>query len=309
MPTLDEIIKQKMARLQSVPDALVSSADKAQEAMLKKAQELISQMDIVDGKFEFTKKNIQLIEQIGNSLQGEIFSDQYVSDLTSYAKEFNSQATINNSYFSKLSNAFEPDSLYSAVVKQSQKNALDLLGQDAVTAEIISPIKNSLLGAITNGGTFSETLATITEISTNTEAADGILTRYVKRVAYDAFAVSDRQYTKAISEDLGLVFYKYQGGETSDTRCFCEERKGGYYHKKEIQSWGRGQHIGSCAMKIKGAGNKTLWQGANYATDENTIFSFVGGYSCKDSLLPYITTEVPDKWIQRAINLGFYSPN
>lgn len=298
-----------MERLQSVPDALVTSADKAQEAMLKKAQELISQMDIVDGKFAFTEKNIQLIEQIGTALEGEIFSDQYVSDLTQYAKEFNSQATVNNSYFSKISNTFEPDSLYSAVVKQSQKNALDLLGQDSVTAEIISPIKNTLLGAITNGGSFNDTLSTITEISTNTEASDGILTKYVKRVAYDAFAVSDRQYTKVISEDLGLVFYKYQGVEVSDTRCFCEERHGGFYHKKEIQAWARGEHIGACAMKIKGAGNKTLWQGANYATNEDTIFSFVGGFSCKHSLLPYITTEVPLKWVQRAINLGYYSPN
>jgi len=298
MPTLDEIVKEKMARLTSVPDSMVTAADRAQLNMLKKAEELISKMNIVDGKIVFNDKNIQLISSISRELEGAIIDDAYVSSLTSFAKEFNTQATINNNYFYKIIQDFEPKSVYQSTLKIAQQNAINLLSQDAVTAQIVSPIKDTLLSAVTNGGSFSDTMNAIREVATNTEKSDGLLTRYVKRVAYDSYAVADRQYTKVISEDLGLEFYKFQGNEVEDTRCFCEERKGNFYHKKEIEDWGSGKNVGSCGAN---------WQGRNASTNSDTIFSFVGGYNCKDALLPVITSRVPKQWVDRAKRLGYYN--
>ena len=297
MPTLDDIIKDKMSRLQSVPDKMVTAADKAQINMLKRAEELVSKMDIVDGKFVFSDKNIQIIESISSELPGVIIDDDYINSLTNFAKEFNTQGKINNDYFSKIIPDFEIQSVYASTLQMSQRNAIQLLSDDAVSAAILSPIKEALMSGVSNGGSFADAMNAIREVATNTEKSDGALTRYVKRVAYDAFAVGDRQYTKAISEDLGLVFYKYQGGEVADTRCFCEERHGNFYHKKEIEDWGEGKKVGEC-------GNN--WQGRNSNTNKDTIFSFVGGYNCKHSLIPIITSRVPKEWIDRAIKLGYY---
>ncbi len=233
-----------MERLTSVPDKMVTAADRAQINLLKEAEKLVSQMDIIDGKMVFNDKNIQLVQSISNQLESVILDEPYIESLTSFAKEFNTQAKINNSYFYQIIDTFEPQSVYQSTLKIAQKNAIDLLSQDAVTAQIISPIKNSLLSSVMNGGSFNDAMNAIREVATNTEASDGLLTRYVKRVVYDGFAVADRQYTKVISEDLGLEFYKYQGGEVADTRCFCEERHGNWYHKKEIQAWGDGKHVG-----------------------------------------------------------------
>lgn len=298
MTKLERIIKEKTDRLSSVPDALVSASSRSQESMYKDIEDLLSKMDVVDGKFVFNEKNMALIEEIGSKLSKDIFSDSYITSLTNYAKEFNSQGKINDAYFSELLGDFETTSLYKSVVATSQKNAITLLSDDAVTAQIISPIKNTILSGVTNAGSFKDTLKTLRDFTTNTDGTDGALTRYVKRVAYDSFAVGDRQYTKAISEGLGLEFYFYQGGDVADTRCFCEERFGGFYHKKEIQGWGNGKGVGACGYP---------WQGMNAKTNEDTIFSFVGGYNCKHSLLPYITSEVPKKWINRAIEKGFYT--
>jgi len=298
MPTLDEIIKEKMSRLTSVPDKMVTASDRAQINMLNEAERLVSQMDIVDGKFVFNNKNIQLINTISNELESVIIDDEYIKSLTSFAKEFNTQATINNSYFYKIIDTFEPQSVYQSTLRVTQTNAIDLLSQDAVSAQIISPIKDSLLSSVTNGGTFTDAMNAIREVATNTEKSDGLLTRYVKRVAYDSFAVSDRQYTKVISEDLGLEFYKYQGGEVADTRCFCEERHGNWYHKKEIQDWGAGKNVGKCGYP---------WQGMNANTNSDTIFSFVGGYRCLHNLIPVITSRVPKEWIDRAVRLKYHS--
>lgn len=297
MPTLDEIIKEKMARLTSVPDAMVTASDRAQQNMLIEAERLVAQMEIVDGKFVFSDKNIQLINQISNELESVIIDEPYIESLTKFAKEFNNQAAINNNYFYKIIDTFEPKSVYNATLKIAQQNAVSLLSQDAITAQIISPIKDSLLSSVINGGSFADAMNAIREVATNTETSDGLLTRYVKRVAYDSYAVADRQYTKVIAEGLELEFYKYQGGEVADTRCFCEERHGNWYHKKEIQAWADGKHVGECGKN---------WKGRNAATNSNTIFSFVGGYNCKHSLIPVITSRVPEQWIQRAINLGYY---
>lgn len=297
MPTVDEILKEKIARLQSVPSNMVTAADLAQLNMLRKAETIVAQMDIVDGNLVFSERNIQLIEQLGVELQGVVVDSGYVDALTKYASEFNKQATINNQYFYKVIDSFTPESIYQTVLAQSQKNAITLLSNDAITTQIISPIKDTLLASVTNQGSFNDVLKNIQEIATNTETSDGLLTRYVKRVAYDAFAVSDRQYTKTVAENLELVFYKYQGGEVEDTRCFCDERHGNFYHKKEIQDWGVGKGVGKCGFP---------WQGMNSATNSDTIFSFVGGYRCLHSLTPVATSSVPNKWIQRAKNLGYY---
>lgn len=276
---------------------MVTAADLAQLNMLRKAETIVAQMDIVDGNLVFSERNIQLIEQLGVELQGVVVDSGYVEALTKYASEFNKQAAINNEYFFKVVDSFTPESIYQTVLAQSQKNAITLLSNDAITTQIIAPIKDTLLASVTNQGSFNDVLKNIEEIATNTETSDGLLTRYVKRVAYDAFAVSDRQYTKTVAENLELVFYKYQGGEVEDTRCFCDERHGNFYHKKEIQDWGLGKGVGKCGFP---------WQGMNSATNADTIFSFVGGYNCKHSLVPIITSSVPNKWIQRAKNLGYY---
>jgi hypothetical protein len=296
MPTLDEILDDKIQRLESVPSNLVDGASKAQIELLNKAKSLVGKMDIVDGNFVFNDKNIALIEEIGTTLQGTLNESEYVSDLTTFAKEFNTQGSINNEFFTKISQDFESKSVYKAVLKQSQKNAVDLLSIDAITAEVINPIKSSILSGVVNEGSFTETLKTLTDLTTNVKGTDGILTRYVKRVAYDSFAVADRQYTQAIAADLNFKFFKFRGGHIADTRCFCDERLGGYYHIDEIQDWGRGKHVGACGYP---------WQGMNKNTNSDTIFSYVGGYNCKHGFIPYLTSEVPPKWIKRAKSLGY----
>lgn len=297
MTRLESIIKEAQGRLTTVPDALVTASVKSQQTMYSDIEVLMAKMDTIDGMFVFNEKNMALIEEIGTKLSNDVFSDSYIESLTAYAKEFNTQGKINDKYFAEVLSDFETNSLYKSVISTSQKNAMTLLGEDAVTAQIISPIKNTILSGVTNAGSFKETLGILKEFTTNSDGSDGELTKYTKRVAYDSFAVSDRQYTKAISEGLGLEFYFFQGGEIQDTRCFCEERFGGFYHKKEIQGWGNGKGVGGCGYP---------WQGMNAKTTEDTIFTFVGGYNCKHRLIPYVTSEVPKKWISRAVEKGFY---
>ncbi len=299
MPDIDD--SEKFKRLESVPDDLVNNIRASQVEILKDVEDLVSQLETENGVFVFNEKNLSLINSIDQKLKDTVFNDEYIDSVKQFASEFNTQAGLNNAYFTALEPGFSPSPLYEQVLKSTQKNAIDLLGEDAFTQKLINPIKQILESSITNKQSFSDTMNSLRYAIAGDDTIDGSMVSYVKRVAYDSFAVSDRAYTNVIAQDLGLEFYKYAGGVIKDSRCFCIERHGKYYHKKEIEAWGDLKDLGKC-----NTGNG--WAGMNAATDKATIFYFVGGYHCLHSLLPVSLKSVPKAVIERNIQSGNYKP-
>jgi hypothetical protein len=289
----------KYRRLETVPDSFVNSVKGTQGEIIKDIEDLVSQLETENGVFVLSEKNLAIINSIDKKLKDTVFNDEYVDALKKFAGEFNTQAQINNAYFTSLDPGFTTTQMYQQVLINSQKNAIDLLGEDAFTQKLINPLKQILESSITNKVSFADTMNSLRYVVLGDEETDGAMVSHVKRVAYDGFAASDRSYTNVIAQDLELEFYRYSGGKIKDTRCFCEERHGKFYHKNEIAEWGDGKNVGECGYP---------WQGMNSATDKATIFIFVGGYNCKHSLLPVSTKSVPKGVINRNISNGNYKP-
>lgn len=291
----------KFDRLESVPDDFVNQVKGTQKEVLKDIEDLTSQLETENGVFVFNEKNINIINSIDQKLKDTVFSDEYIKAVQDFASQFNKQASINNAYFKSINVGFEPDPIYQAVLRSSQKNAIDLLGEDAFTQKLINPLKQILESAITNKVSFSDTLDSLRTVIAGdaSKDIDGALVSHVKRVAYDGFAASDRSYTNAISQDLGLEFYRYSGGIIKDSRCFCIKRHGLFFHKKEIEGWGEGKGVGECGYP---------WQGMNSITNKATIFIVAGGYNCKHGWLPVSIKSVPKNVIQRNLDNGNYIP-
>jgi hypothetical protein len=293
---INDFLEEKHDRLDSVPSAFVRSMDGVQARVSREIEDLVSQLEIENGNIVLSEKNMVLINNMEQRLKNLIFDEAYEKNLTSFLSEFKRQAELNNQYFTATIPEFEPSALYESVLKSTQKNALSLLNEDAFTQTLIGPIKQTLEASITNNISFSETLTNLRYLIEGDEEVDGRLMSHVKRVAYDSFAVSDRSYTNTIATDLGLEFYRYSGGKIEDTRCFCAERAGKFFHRKEIEGWGEGKDVGSCGFP---------WQGMNSNTDKATLFYYAGGYNCKHSILPVSKKSVPQDVIQRAISEGY----
>lgn len=295
---------EKFDRLDSVPEDLVNNVRKSQAEILTEMEKLASQLETENGVFVFSEKNLSIINSIDQKLKDTVFSDEYIDSVKKFAGEFNKQASINNAYFQSIIPDFKPTDIYKTVLRNSQKNALDLLGEDAFTQKLINPLKQILESSITNGQTFAESLKSLRVVIAGDPEleTDGALISHVKRVAYDGFAASDRGYTNVIAQDLELEFYRYSGGVIKDSRCFCIERHGKYFHKKEIEEWGMGKNLGKCNI---GDGK---WAGMNANTDKTTIFYFAGGYNCKHGMLPVSIKSVPKSVIERNIASGNYIP-
>ena len=291
-------IEDKNDRLDSVPGSFVKSIQGLEPKIAKEIESLVSTLDTEGGNIILSEKNMAIIDSINKRLKDIIFDEHYEKSLTQFIGEFSKQADLNNEYFQAASDIeFTPTSLYTNLLKVSQRNAIQLLNEDAFSQALIAPIQASLNAAVTTGQSFSDTLGQLRFIIEGDDKVDGRLISHVKRVAYDSFAISDRAYTNTIATDLGLEWYLYSGGKVKETRCFCDERKRKYFHKKEIQNWGDGKEVGDCGYP---------WQGMNANTDSATIFFYAGGYNCKHSILPVSIKSVPKDVIDRAVKKGYY---
>lgn len=298
-------LQERLDRLQTVPDDLVEAMSKVEREAMGRVLALMDQLDVVDGNIANSSKNLSLIKTIEEDLRTALFNNSYYKAVNAFGKEFSTQAELTNEYFNSILDDFEVIGRYKTVLQTSQSNALSLLSQDTFTQTLIKPIQDSLLASVTNNGSFQETLANLRKTILGNDEIEGRLLSHVKRIAYDSFAIANRQYTQTIATNLKFEWYLYTGGVVSDSRCFCVERHGKYYHINEIRAWGRGENIGACGQYNKSL-SRTGWQGMNLDTTEITIMVLVGGYQCKHDLLPVAKRSVPKTVIERSIKEGFY---
>lgn len=304
MPTkaLNKIIDEKTERLDTVPDKFVINTKKAQTEAFKEVEKLVLQMDSENGLLLMTDKNTAIINSIDKVLKDAVYNDEYIGGLTEYIGEYQKQANLSDKYFIELNVGFDKESKADTVLA-SQRNALNVLGEDAFTQTFTAPLSEMLNSSVAANASLLDTMATLREFALGNDEVDGRMVSHVKRIAYDSFAVSDRTYTNAVSNNLGLEFYLYFGGRIEDTREFCAERYGKYFHKKEIEGWGDGKRC--CGLSWPQAGK---WQGMNRLTNKSTIFTLAGGYNCKHSINPVSIKSVPKNVIQRNIDNGNYKP-
>lgn len=132
----------------------------------------------------------------------------------------------------------------------------------------------------------------------------GALERYSKQVASDVTTQYVANYTYALSEDQGLEFYIWLGNRQKDSRCFCTERFGQYFHRMEVQSWGNGDTAngvnGDCGYP---------WAGMIAGTNSSNIFVYRGGWNCEHQLVPVIENQVPKDVLMRALGKGYWNPS
>lgn len=301
MPDINKILSDKINRLNSVPDKFVSEIGKSQADLYKEIEDILLKLDTEGNIIILNDKNMSLINSLSDKINQTIFNDEYLKSLTEFTSEFKKQSTLNNKYFQEINVGFKDEAIYTTTLEATQKNALQLLGQDAFTQTVTTPLSQMLQSSISNQTSFADTIKSVKLFIEGNDEIDGALVSHVKRISYDAFSASDRTYTNTVANSLGLEFYRYQGSEIEDTRPFCDERIGKYFHKKEIEQWGMGEKC--CGLAWPQSGK---WAGRNANTNKSTIFIFCGGYNCKHSLIPVSTKSVPNDVINRAIDSGFY---
>lgn len=183
---------------------------------------------------------------------------------------------LNNAYFETISSGFTPNKNF---IRSLQKNTIESLENSLLNQGLESQVKAPLVDIlnrnINSGGSFNGFLQEVKDYVKGKEGLDGRLLSYTKTYVRDALFTYSRAYQQAITNDLGLEWYLFSGpvipaGKGSEgSRGWCLEKKGRYFHQKEIEDWASED-----------------WAGKKPGTTSSSIFINVGGWNCIDQLIP-----------------------
>lgn len=305
---LRDLINEKVKRLEEIPSNLLTVIDKQNEVLYKSILSDLATLEVKDGKIVSSNENLLKISGIVEKLRTVLFGKEYVEAIKTFAVEINNQANLNNKILEDVVGTFEDDELFKSAISKSQENALSLLDNSAISQQLLKPISEILTSAIINESSY---LQAVELMRSNMTGENALLSKYAGQIVKDTFAIADRQYVQLTARNNGIEFYRWDGGTVEDSRQFCVERAQGIFHYKEIADWGEGIKKDSSfeypkTIKQRGESVKG-WEGMNYDTTRSTIFSYAGGYNCIHVLVPIATEYVPEKWINRAKQLGYYS--
>lgn len=304
MATIKQLIEERIERLDSVPDKLQGAIEQQQERVFKQLLKDLNALEVEDGKYVASKNNLAKIAGITEKLKQNLLNKDYLEAIKTFAIEIQAQARLTNKIMTELGDFTDSD-LYKAVVKKSQQNALLLLDENAIASEIIQPLSDLLTNSVVSNVSYLDAVESLKTFMVGNGEVSGKFSQYAATYVKDAFAVSDRQYAKLVSEDIGFEFFEYSGAKTKGSRYFCCVRKEKIFHKKEIEEWGNDKSLWN-KPKNAGACSDQHGGGRNPNTNSTTIFSYLGGYGCVDVLIPVATKYVPKDVIERAIAKGYY---
>lgn len=299
MASFEELIKEKIKRLESVPLKLQTVLEKKQKTILNDLLSKLSDLTVKNGAYEITPENLNTVAAISDELRQALLTPEYLKAVKEFASEFDKQAALNNKILKDTFGAVDNPIAADAYIKIAKKSAVESLVGAPMDANFIKPIQGLLESAVVNGATIQDTYNSIKDFVEGGEGQDGKLLRYAKQITNDSFSISDRSYTSIVSDALDNEWFYFSGSIVKSTRCFCRERVGHFYHYKEIEAWANGENLGDCDL---GDGN---WAGEIQGTNAATIYSYLGGYNCLHFLVPVSEAAVDESDIERARNLGY----
>ncbi len=303
---LDQLIQEKLDRLESVPNNFVSGVDKEQIKIYKKILSLLNELDRSGDVVDLNDKNVNILLEINNEIVKVVRTGGYKELVEDFISEFDGQLEINNTFFEEsLGKTFIVSKDSEQIVSIYKQGAFnDLFSKNSLLQSIANPVNEALKETLTTNGSFIDLTEQIRSIIVGDSEKQGKLKTYAGQIAWDTFATSDRAYTKSVSDANNIQFYRYAGGLVEDSRSFCIHRNNNYYHKKEIEMWGKGKEYSESKAKFV---NIKEWKGRIEGTNENNIFTNLGGYRCLHSIIPVPLSAVPIHDLLKAKELGFLS--
>ena len=272
-----------------IGDEAATAMDAAVKALMKRASARIAaEVSILDtdalGRIRPTAANIQRINTILDKVGATLFDDKYLADVAKYLKGLN---TVSGTVADTLRSLGADDTVMNAIAKRAKAGAATQLLSTSSYRDLFGSVSSQLINGIVTAAEASAVLQGIAEV-VDTSGID----RGVKSQIDSAPAAMQRAQTAAASEQAGIVFYRFQGRPIKTTRPWCLAREGKVWHVEEIREWGREAAAG------KG------WDGMIDGTNEQTIFTYLGGWygdraACRHVLVPVLPSRVPPEDMDR----------
>ena len=301
MASFDELVARKIKLLETVPETIITAAEKAQRDAWRKLSPLLAEMDVdATGNIRQTEDNIRRIGLITEELNKVLAGGEYKDAVQSFLSSIDEGVQLTDDIAKKIDSNFQPDNVQKQLLAISKQNAINAFFGSGLRDNVTVPFLEQLTANVAARAPLNQAVKALQGVIEGTETTDGRLLANVRTTANTAQAIADRSYSAAVNEELGIEYFQYLGGEIPTTRPFCEHREGAIFHRKEIEAWGNGEN----SAGINDISNGT-WAGRIDGTDSRSIFTFVGGWNCRHFLVPVIKQKVPATVQARAKAEGY----
>ena len=267
--------------------AFIDAIPAVQKKIYSKLLDELKQLTLYsDGSIKNNLENIKRISRIKKELENIVLDKKYLASVSEYLTAFETVEKIQNIYFSKLSSDFTPMKVLAEVKKQAITDTAEMLTKNGVDVNFLNPIKEIIKTNITSGGSYAELTEQLRKEILGTPDLDGKLMKYAQQVTTDAINQYSAQYMKIITDDLGLVWFRYVGSLIKTSRPFCVALvKKSYVHKDEFPE----------ILKGNIDGKKVSLAGLNANTTPDNFQILRGGWNCGHQLISISTESVPKK--------------
>ena len=282
----------------------LEGVDKSQKGIFNRLLGIVKGVETdQDGNIKQTVKNLKLLASVRKTIENEIITDAYIGRVDSLSNQFPAIASLNNGYFETLEAAFDPNrELFKEVVKNSINATRASLLDSGVSENVINPIVKIVDDSVTSGAGFADMVDELRVIIKGDPERLGQLMRYSKQITQDALNQFNATYNETIARDLDLEWYFYSGGKRSTSRPFCKKYAGRYFHKKEVEDFGKRKDLDGSSL----CSGPNLCEGRIKGTNSSNIFRYRGGYNCKHIYKPTLIDSVPSNVVNRNVKKGYY---
>lgn len=266
----------------------------AEQKIWERVQGLIKKLETGPmGNVVNSVTNLRLLTEINKEINGIVLNDDYKAKVEKFTSVFSDLETLNNRYLASVFDKFKPNKVLKELTKASVDITIDQLQETGVTSSLASELKDILKQNITSGGSYADLTEQLRTSILGGPEEDGGLSRYARTFTTDAINQYNATYTKQVSSDLGVKWYRYTGSNMETTRPFCEhltKKDGGYFHVDEIPGFLNGI-VGTDKVPIYQ--KYGLPQGMNEATTADNFLILRGGYNCGHQAFPVSSASVP----------------
>lgn len=295
----DDLISQIFDSMQNSIDSLEKSIPSIDKAIFDELTIELSKLETVNGNIKTSVNNLKQIQKVKNKLNAIILNDDYKQDVNTYLNSFDDTKGLIDNYFSTIVSDFNgKGELFKAILNNSVSITAESLLGAGISNDIINPISDYLSKSVTSGSNLTELIQDLKVKIIGDKDNLGYLMKNVKQIATDSLNQYSANYIKTVSDDLGLKWYKYQGGRKTSSRCFCLERVDKYFHITEVEYWGETPSLWNiCKTKMHKGG------GMIAGTNKTTIFTYRGGWQCNHQIIPVSEKIVPKKDLDRFVDV------
>lgn len=290
MSESDKIIKKLIDEIDSKVFDFQAQIPAIQKEILKEVLRLGEDFYFPAKTVEQQASNLKLIAKIKGKLNQIIITDSYDVSIKEFIKGFDNVAKIQAEYFSVVfSESISKTPLLNQIRKTSIELTVQKLTSEGIVEGISGKVTDILNKNITTGGRYSDFVSEIKDFLTDKEDSPGALSRYSKQITNDSLNSFSAQYTKAVTDDLGLEWFGYVGSLIEKSRPFCKaliaakETCMPFIHISQLDEIAKG-HICDSVISLKGTIAGT--NGENLQINR-------GGYNCGHQLIPVSEFIVP----------------